>query len=610
MASFLDLSSLLQAVERIPVSNLVIDIVPMGDNIQGLVEQERALLFHMDRARADASKTSSGYALGDLERAFDQIVGKVASLSAAVAKLTGAEPLTPNRDPRAIARQRELDRSHNPGSAPAHSVSRASGPPEIPLEELIFDKVKDYLGGGAYGKVYRGVCRGKNVAIKVPLRQQMSEAELQAVRHEVDIMRNIFHPNVVLFLGANTQAGSLMIATELMRTDLDQLIHNNPEFSKVTLSTKIKMAKDAALGLNWLHGICHIIHRDLKPANLLVDKNNTVKVTDFGFSETLMAGRGLLHDMKGPKGTALYMAPEVMKQEGFNEKADVYSFGLILYELLTGEDLFPEYDDLDPFFHAICFDHERPKIPAGTIPSLARLMTSCWAPDPNARPSFKEVLRSLDEILVDCSISDEQGRAFWKAQFLAPRHTLLEEVPWKEFVQRLSASLGEEIDPNVAEKLRPLVATQPSKGEDTVAMERLELLLKWFGNFLQPPHGMHVLREMAEVQRKAWFHGDISKDESERRLRARPDNTFLVRLSLNDPANTPFTISKVRGGKPTHKRVTHLTGVPHDKRYSVPVEGNDLSYPSLIVMVDKLKAINNLGADCPPSELSNPYSND
>jgi serine/threonine protein kinase len=181
--------------------------------------------------------------------------------------------------------------SGNPRAGRELERRKSAGPPEIPPEEIIFDPIKDYLGGGAYGKVYRGFCRGKNVAVKIPSKQNMTESELQSFRHEVEIMRHIFHPNVVLFLGACTQPNKIMIVTELMKTDLERLIHHNPEVSKITLYQRLKMAKDAALGMNWLHGICRIIHRDLKCANLLVDNNMTVKVTDFGFAENLKVDR-------------------------------------------------------------------------------------------------------------------------------------------------------------------------------------------------------------------------------------------------------------------------------------------------------------------------------
>lgn len=120
------------------------------------------------------------------------------------------------------------------------------------------------------------------MAIKVPImKQNLTKEELEDFRHEVGVMSQIFHPNVVLFMGASTTNNNIRIVTELMSTDLETFLRKHGE--STPLATRIRMAKDAALGMNWLHGINHIIHRDLKPANLLVDENNRVKVTDFGF---------------------------------------------------------------------------------------------------------------------------------------------------------------------------------------------------------------------------------------------------------------------------------------------------------------------------------------
>jgi len=461
------------------------------------------------------------------------------------------------------------------------------------------------LGGGAYGKVYRGFCRGKHVAVKVPVKQNMTENELQSFRHEVEIMRHIFHPNVVLFLGACTQPNKIMIVTELMKTDLERLIHHNPEAGKYSLVHRLKMAKDAALGMNWLHGICKIIHRDLKCANLLVDSNLTVKVTDFGFAENLKSDRYLL-DKKGPKGTALYMAPEVMRQEEFNEKADVYSFGLILYELVSGEELFPQYEELDPFFQAICIDHERPTPPPHTPLSVSTLMKRCWSPDPAHRPSFEEIFRALDEILIEVAITDPIARNFWRTHFYSPKKGLQEEVAWPEFVNKLSLSADIDITRQTQEKLCELIATKNANSQTdsspVVSMDRLQLLTSWFGPFFLPSH-IGTLQEMAKLQQLEWFHGTLSKDDAEKRLRTRPDNTFLVRLSTNDPVLTPFTISRIRGNKPTHKRITRLP----DGKLSVPVETYTIECNSLVGLIEKLKGKQNLGMDCPHTMADNPY---
>ena len=279
---------------------------------------------------------------------------------------------------------------HHQRSSSSSSSSCSSfmeGPPEIAEEEVTFDPQKDLLGQGAFGSVYRGVCRGKEVAVKVPIKQVLTEGELAAFRREVEIMRRVFHPNIVLFLGACTKPGKrLMIITELMKGgDVDHKIHHpsssaapapGAPITKAELTKRLKMAYDAALGINWLHGICGIIHRDLKPANLLLDANGTVKVTDFGFSEIIRGANtrnGKIadssssatpanKDVKGPKGTLLYMAPEVMKMEAFDSSSDVYSFGIILYEMCTGHEPYEEYQDVAPFFNAVVKLHERPAI--------------------------------------------------------------------------------------------------------------------------------------------------------------------------------------------------------------------------------------------------------
>jgi serine/threonine protein kinase len=574
-----EISALLKDIEDVRIDGTGPD--NLNESLRALVTHDQKLASIIEKGKVTG--LPANVTLGDLERAKDLVSKKISKIVSTINEVAGS--------PRAGTRDLERKKS--------------AGPPEIPPEEIIFDPVKDYLGGGAYGKVYRGFCRGKNVAVKIPNKQHMTESELQSFRHEVEIMRHIFHPNVVLFLGACTQPNKIMIVTELMKTDLERLIHHNPEVGKISMAQRLKMAKDAALGMNWLHGICRIIHRDLKCANLLVDSNMTVKVTDFGFAENLKSDRYLL-DKKGPKGTALYMAPEVMRQEEFNEKADVYSFGLILYELVSGEELFPQYEELDPFFQAICIDHERPIPPPGTLPSISALMKRCWAPDPIYRPTFEEIIRALDEILIESTITDPVARTFWRTHFYSAKKGLQEEVPWGEFLAKLSQSADIDITRETQYKLCALMATHNTSAQTdptpVVTMERLQLLTSWFGPFFLPTH-ITTLQEMAKLQQLEWFHGNISKDVAERRLRARIDNTFLVRLSLNDPAATPFTISRVRGNRPTHKRVTRLP----DGKLSVPVENYTLECATLVGMIEKLKAKQNLGADCPQNEILNPY---
>ena len=126
-----------------------------------------------------------------------------------------------------------------------------SGPPEINPEDVHFNPLTDRLGGGTFGDVYKAEIKGIKVAVKVPKRQVWECEELKSFREEVSITRSVFHTNVVLFLGACTVPGSIMIVTERMACDLDTLLHHKdrvpPALLKVplTLEKKIQMAHDA-----------------------------------------------------------------------------------------------------------------------------------------------------------------------------------------------------------------------------------------------------------------------------------------------------------------------------------------------------------------------------
>jgi len=479
----------------------------------------------------------------------------------------------------------------------ANAISAMEGPPEIPAEEIQFDKTRDLIGEGAFGKVYRAKCRGKDVAVKMPNRQKLSKEELESFRHEVQMMRRIFHPNVVLFLGACSNENCLMFVTELMEGDLEHLIRN-PNI-KLSFTEKIKLAKDAALGMNWLHGINSIIHRDLKPANLLYDKNRNVKVTDFGFCQFKPRDQ-LLKDKRGPKGTALYMAPEVMTGRPFDERADVYSFGPILWEILTGKELFEQYEEWDEFQEAICDRNERPEIPADCPPALASLMQKCWAKNPEERPGFKEIVFRLDEILCDCYITGiedgkqqtedafyvDEARLFWKKYFLLPQQALRETIPWKEFSTVLSGAVN--LPLSTFEGLKSQLTTPDGENNElTVTIKNFARITQWFGPFFIPEKAKHVLEQMTAIIGKPWFHGFITSDEAERRLSLelnKKPGTFLIRLSTSEP-RSPFAISRVGDDNTiTHKRIKVLAD---DKGYSVPVRnaGNKV-FQSILDLVE------------------------
>lgn len=262
---------------------------------------------------------------------------------------------------------------------------------EIPWEDL---QIADRVGIGSYGEVYRGEWNGTEVAVKKFMNQDISGNALALFKCEVEIMSRLRHPNVVLFMGAVTRPPNLSILTEFLpRGSLYKLLHK-PNL-QLDEKRRMRMALDVAKGMNYLH-TSHpvIVHRDLKTPNLLVDKNWVVKVCDFGMSR--MKHHTFLSS-KSTAGTAEWTAPEVLRNEPSNEKCDVYSFGIILWELATLDVPWTGYHSMQ-VIGAVGFQGKRPDIPPRVDPEVAELIRECWQTNPQARPSFGQIIARLKSL--------------------------------------------------------------------------------------------------------------------------------------------------------------------------------------------------------------------
>lgn len=208
-------------------------------------------------------------------------------------------------------------------------------------------------------------------------------------------------------MGAVTSPERLCIVTEFLpRGSLFRLLQKST--SKLDWRRRIHMAVDVARGMNYLHN-CNppVIHRDLKSSNLLVDKNWTVKVADFGLSrvkhETYLAS-------KTGKGTPQWMAPEVLRNGPSDEKSDIYSFGVVLWELTTQK---IPWDDRNAMqvIGAVAFMNQRLEIPNDVDPRWASLIESCFDSEPRQRPTFQELLERLKDLQRQYTIEFQAGRA-------------------------------------------------------------------------------------------------------------------------------------------------------------------------------------------------------
>ncbi|XP_028056031.1 serine/threonine-protein kinase STY46-like isoform X3 [Camellia sinensis] len=191
-------------------------------------------------------------------------------------------------------------------------------------------KFDQKIATGLYGDLYKGTFNSQDVAIKVLRAEYLNDVQKEFAQ-EVYILRRVRHKNVVQFIGACTRPPSLCIVTEFMSGgSVYDFMHKRKGIFK--LPALLKVAIDVSKGMNYLHQN-NIIHRDLKAANLLMDESEVVKVADFGVAR-VETPSGV---MTAETGTYRWMAPEVIEHKPYDRKADVFSFGVVLWELLTGK---------------------------------------------------------------------------------------------------------------------------------------------------------------------------------------------------------------------------------------------------------------------------------
>ncbi|GAB2300683.1 copper transport protein ctr1 [Dionaea muscipula] len=265
---------------------------------------------------------------------------------------------------------------------------------DIPWSDLV---LKERIGAGSFGTVHRAEWHGSEVAVKILMEQDFHVQKLKEFLREIAIMKRLRHPNIVLFMGAVTQPPNLSIVTEyLSRGSLFRLLHRPGVRELLDEKRRLNMAYDVVKGMNYLHRRKPpVVHRDLKSPNLLVDKKYTVKVCDFGLSRLLP---NTFLSSKSAAGTPEWMAPEVLKDEPSNEKSDIYSFGVILWELAT---LQQPWRNLNPaqVVAAVGFKGRRLEIPRDVNPQVAAIIEACWANEPWKRPSFASIMESLKQLI-------------------------------------------------------------------------------------------------------------------------------------------------------------------------------------------------------------------
>ncbi|XP_031481031.1 serine/threonine-protein kinase STY13-like [Nymphaea colorata] len=257
----------------------------------------------------------------------------------------------------------------------------------------------DKIGEGGHAKVYLGRYKKAIVAVKI-IKPGGTAAELTRRRErflrEISMLSRVQHDNLVTFIGACVE-DNMVIVTELLPGGSLREYFRSLRPGCLDLRLAVSFALDVARAMECLHAN-GIIHRDLKPDNLLLTQDRKkVKLADFGLARE----ETLTEMMTAETGTYRWMAPELYStvtlrrgdKKHYNNKVDVYSFAIVLWELLTNRLPFEGMSNLQAAY-AAAFKKVRPDL--GNIPKeLVPILECCWAEDPNSRPGFQQVIEML-----------------------------------------------------------------------------------------------------------------------------------------------------------------------------------------------------------------------
>ena len=308
--------------------------------------------------------------------------------------------------------------------------------------------VRDKLGEGGMGQVYRGHDSklGRDVALKVlPDSFAIDPDRLARFHREAQVLASLNHPNIAQIYGFEDSGATHALVMELVDgPTLADRIEQGP----IPLAEALAIAKQISSALEAAHEQ-GIVHRDLKPANVKVRPDGTVKVLDFGLAKAMdPTSSSDLNVMNSPTltqratqlgmilGTAAYMAPEQAKGKKVDRRADIWAFGVVLFEMLSGERAFKGDDVSDVLAAVLRQDIDWRALPADTPARVRRVLERCLERDPTQR------LRDIGDVWILMDVPDEPAVPAAATVATARTSTLWRWLPWAVAIVIASASIA------------------------------------------------------------------------------------------------------------------------------------------------------------------------
>ncbi|CCH41795.1 hypothetical protein BN7_1334 [Wickerhamomyces ciferrii] len=271
------------------------------------------------------------------------------------------------------------------------------------------------IGSGSFGTVYLGMnsMTGELMAVKqVELRPILSDESqsgggnggngqnngqnndnelhqkvIEALQHEMTLLKELHHENIVTYLGSSSDDVHLNIFLEYVPGgSLNTMLTNYGPFEEPLIRN---FTRQILIGINYLHSK-NIIHRDIKGANILIDIKGEVKISDFGISKKLNPSNNNIAKRASLQGSVYWMAPEVVKQIATTSKADIWSVGCLIVEMFTGKHPFPNFSQMQAIFKI--GTHNTPEIPKWCTQEARDFQEQCFILDYTKRPGASELL--------------------------------------------------------------------------------------------------------------------------------------------------------------------------------------------------------------------------
>eukprot|EP01127_Copromyxa_protea_P019571 TRINITY_DN6391_c0_g1_i3.p1 TRINITY_DN6391_c0_g1~~TRINITY_DN6391_c0_g1_i3.p1 ORF type:complete len:828 (+),score=128.23 TRINITY_DN6391_c0_g1_i3:229-2484(+) len=429
------------------------------------------------------------------------------------------------------------------------------------------------IGEGGFGDVWKGTYHSCPVAVKV-VKREMSSADALTALDEISLMGKLKHPNVVLLMGAClNDINQIMIITEFAtRGDLRGVLMSHDLRS---LPLRLKIGLDIASGLQWLasHGI---VHRDLKLPNLLVFEDWTTKVADFGLSLQLREG----HVVSRFGGNVKYSAPEILdvryqsKLSGrpevyeYSEKTDIYSYGLILWEIVSLKALFVrprEYAGKKGLTRYVLEGH-RPPIEKAWSDSLKQLLRRCWHADPVQRPTFEEIVSMWPDLTTHVLCPDPCGREIvdklWGREgdsnvAFDEFRKVFEDVCFKDDITVIYKKNHRSI-----RKMMSLLLCE-TQFEDVVSKKRFCSVVSWFGPLDKQNNCRGFFARIQDLLSMKFFHGFLGSKKAQSHMMklfdTRKLQTYCVRFSEVEVGGFYLSFTE-DDGRVTNESITNKGG--------------------------------------------------